>query len=38
MKINYQIFVDMCVNIVSEMSLEYDMFTVLALGCVKKTL
>lgn len=36
MKINYQIFGEMCVNIASEMSLEYEMFTDLALGCVKK--
>jgi len=36
MKISYQISGEMCVNIASEMSLEYEMFTDLALGCVKK--
>jgi len=36
MKISYQIFSEMCVNIASELSLEYDMFTDLALGYVKE--
>ena len=36
MKIIFQIFSEMCVNIASELSLEYDMFTDLALGCVKE--
>jgi len=36
MKINYHIFSEMCVNIAFELSLEYDMFTDLALGCVKE--
>ena len=36
MKINYQIFREMCVNTAFELSLEHDTFTDLILGCVEE--